>query len=72
MEGHIHGGGERAIINLASIFPQKKREKKKEKEERVEEEGGEKQTLLTPPFASVMRSSDGKSFLWGWGVGNGL
>jgi hypothetical protein len=59
MEGHIHGGGERAIINLASIFPQKKREKKEGKRgegrggREGRKEGGEKQMLLTPPLASV-------------------
>jgi len=59
MEGHIRGGGERAIINLASIFPQKKREKKEGKRgegrggRERRKEGGEKQMLLTPPLASV-------------------
>jgi hypothetical protein len=37
VEGHMSGGGNQAEMDLASIFPQKKREKKEEKEEKREE-----------------------------------
>lgn len=58
VEGYVCGRDERAAVDLASIFPQKKRVKKKGKrEEKVEEierwEGGRSGFFLLPS-ASLM------------------